>query len=163
MFKLNNRNTITRCEICSKLTIKTPERLYVLIMSRTRFRVNLHSIFAWMSRNSLLETGAIKIDRSGLLIVDFEHISHLVLVSLLLTEQVNAGWEVAWQLAKQFVYQVFYARYQVSFYLWRVRHVLKHCEVPKYYFDLCNWMMIQVSGKSVQLAQKTLVLSKNYQ
>ena len=26
MFKLNNRDTRTRCEICSKLTIKTPER-----------------------------------------------------------------------------------------------------------------------------------------
>ena len=26
MFKVNNRNTRTRCEICSKLTINTPER-----------------------------------------------------------------------------------------------------------------------------------------
>ena len=26
MLKVNNRNTRTRCEICSKLTIKTPER-----------------------------------------------------------------------------------------------------------------------------------------
>ena len=26
MFKVNNRNTRTRCEICAKLTIKTPER-----------------------------------------------------------------------------------------------------------------------------------------
>ena len=26
MFKVNNGNTRTRCEICSKLTIKTPER-----------------------------------------------------------------------------------------------------------------------------------------
>ena len=26
MFKVNNRHTRTRCEICSKLTIKTPER-----------------------------------------------------------------------------------------------------------------------------------------
>ena len=26
MFKVNNRNTRTMCEICSKLTIKTPER-----------------------------------------------------------------------------------------------------------------------------------------
>ena len=26
MFKVNNRNTRTRCKICSKLTIKTPER-----------------------------------------------------------------------------------------------------------------------------------------
>ena len=28
MFKVNNRNTRTRCEICSKLTIKTPEQRY---------------------------------------------------------------------------------------------------------------------------------------
>ena len=26
LFKVSNRNTRTRCEICSKLTIKTPER-----------------------------------------------------------------------------------------------------------------------------------------
>ena len=32
--------------------------LYVIIISRPHFRVNIHSIFAWMSRNSLLETGA---------------------------------------------------------------------------------------------------------
>ena len=33
--------------------------LYVLVMSRTHFRVNPHSIFAWMSRDSLLETSVI--------------------------------------------------------------------------------------------------------
>ena len=33
--------------------------LYVLIMSGTRFRVNWHSIFAWMSSKALLEAGAI--------------------------------------------------------------------------------------------------------
>ena len=27
LFKVNNANTSERCEICSKLTIKTPERL----------------------------------------------------------------------------------------------------------------------------------------
>ena len=53
MFKVNNRNTNTRCEICSKLKIKTLER-------RER-------------------------RRSGAFIVDLENISHLVLVSLLLT------------------------------------------------------------------------------
>ena len=26
MFKINNRNTKTRCEICSNLTLKTPEQ-----------------------------------------------------------------------------------------------------------------------------------------
>ena len=28
LLKVNNRNTRTRCEICSKLTIKTPERSF---------------------------------------------------------------------------------------------------------------------------------------
>ena len=53
MVKVNNRNTRTRCEICSKLTIKTPER------------------HQWR--------------RSGVFIVNFQYISHLVLVFLLLT------------------------------------------------------------------------------
>ena len=48
MFKVNNRNTRTRCEICSKLTIKTQE---------------------------LRQWG-----RSGVFIVHFEHILHLVLI-----------------------------------------------------------------------------------
>ena len=50
---VNNRNTRTRCEICSKLTIKTLERHH------------------W--------------HRSGFFIVNFEHISHLVLKFQLLT------------------------------------------------------------------------------
>ena len=53
LLKVNNRNTRTRCEICSKLTIKTPERRH------------------WR--------------RYSVFIVNFEHISHLVLVLLLLT------------------------------------------------------------------------------
>ena len=31
LFQVNNRNTRTSCEICSKLTIKTPERLFLLL------------------------------------------------------------------------------------------------------------------------------------
>ena len=57
LLKVNNRNTGTRCEICSKLTIK--------ILERRQRR------------------------RPGIFIVNFEHISHLVLVFLLLT---FAGW-----------------------------------------------------------------------
>ena len=53
LLKVNNKNTMTRCEICWKLTIKTPER--------RQFR------------------------RFGVFIVNFKHISHLVLVFLLLT------------------------------------------------------------------------------
>ena len=53
LLKVNDRNSRTRCEICSKLTIKIPERRH------------------WR--------------RSGIFIVNFEHILHLVLVFLLLT------------------------------------------------------------------------------
>ena len=53
MYEFNTRNTRTRCEICSELTIKSPER-----------RHWRHSVVYF---------------------VNYEHISHLVLVFLLLT------------------------------------------------------------------------------
>ena len=53
LLKVNNRNTRTRHEICSKLTTKRPERVH------------------W--------------SRSSVLVVNFEHTSHLILVFLLLT------------------------------------------------------------------------------
>ena len=53
LLKVNNRNTRTRCEICSKLTLMTPER------------------HQWR--------------RSGVFIVNFEHISHLAVMFLLKT------------------------------------------------------------------------------
>ena len=33
MFKVNNRNARTRCEICAKLTTKTPERRHYSSLS----------------------------------------------------------------------------------------------------------------------------------
>ena len=63
LFIVNNRNTRTRCEICSKLTIKTPGRLH------------------WR--------------RSGVFIVNFEHISTPCFsVSIVSFEHVIVGWEV---------------------------------------------------------------------
>ena len=61
MFKVNNRNTKTRCKICLKLTIKTPE---------------------WRQWR-----------RSGVFIVNFKHISRLVLLflSLTLSSLISAG------------------------------------------------------------------------
>ena len=62
MLKVNDRNTRSRYEICSKLTIKTPEQRQ------------------WR--------------RSGVSVVNFEHISHRVLsVSVVNFEHVIAGWE----------------------------------------------------------------------
>ena len=61
LLKLYNRNTRKKCEICSKLTIKTPKR--------SQWRC------------------------SGLLTVNFEHISHLFFsVSIVDFEQVNVCW-----------------------------------------------------------------------
>ena len=54
MFKVNNRNTRTRCEICSKLTINKPDQRH------------------WR--------------RSGVFIINFEHVSHFVLVFILAAE-----------------------------------------------------------------------------
>ena len=45
-----------KCNWCNSMD--SYFRLYVLVMSRTFFRVNPHSIVAWMSRNTLLEAGA---------------------------------------------------------------------------------------------------------
>ena len=45
MFKVNNRNTRTRCEIWSKLTIKTPERRYFTPCSSV-FIVNFEQVNA---------------------------------------------------------------------------------------------------------------------
>ena len=63
LLKVNNRNSRTRFEICSKLTVKTPER-HQWHHSGV-FIVNLASFFVF--------------------IVNFEHISYLVLLFLLLT------------------------------------------------------------------------------
>ena len=64
IFKVNNRDTRTKCEICSKLTIKTPERRY------------------WR--------------RSGVFIVNCEHVSHLVnfVNSIVNFELVNVHWVI---------------------------------------------------------------------
>ena len=74
LLKVNNRNTRTRCEIWSKLTIKIPERRQ------------------WR--------------RSGIFIVNFEHISHLscCTVSIINFEHVIAGWDFWGQKAMDGVF-----------------------------------------------------------
>ena len=59
MFKVNNRSTRTRCEICSKLTIKTPERRYFTPYSSV-FIVNFEQVNAgWEDVNSFKSTGPV--------------------------------------------------------------------------------------------------------
>ena len=70
LLKVNNRNTRTRREICSQLTIKTLKRR--LWRRSGVFTVNF-------------ELKESHWRRSCAFIVNFEHISHLALVFLLLT------------------------------------------------------------------------------
>ena len=76
MFKVNNRNTRIKCEICSKLTIKPLERRYSKLIIKTPER-------HW--RRSGVFIVNFEWRRSGVFIVNFEHISLLVLVFLSLT------------------------------------------------------------------------------
>ena len=71
LIKVNNINTRTRCELCSKLTIKTPERRHWC---------------RWCG--------------SGVFIFNFEHISHLVPLFLLL----NLIWQMPAGLMDNFIF-----------------------------------------------------------
>ena len=52
----------------------------------------------------------------------------------LIFRQFQRSYVLSWSAShKQLVYQVCYTRYQVSFYLWWIRPVLKYCKVSKYY------------------------------
>ena len=51
--------TAQTIELCCEYLAVRYIWLHVIIMPHTRFRVNLHSIVAWISGNSLLETSAI--------------------------------------------------------------------------------------------------------
>ena len=87
LFKVNSNNG-TRFEICSKLTIKTPERRH------------------WC--------------RSGVFIVNFEHISHLVQVFLLLTlnKYLPAGWSTCKYVVSDVLSNLKFKRYVAIKHLW---------------------------------------------
>ena len=71
LFKVNNKNDRKRCEICSKLTMKTPERRH-LYPIKTSEKQRFPDVFIGYRRR-----------RSGVFIVNFEYnISHLFLVFL---------------------------------------------------------------------------------
>ena len=63
MFKVTNRNSKTRCEICSKLTIKTPQRRQLDFSLTNEMIMRLHIIkIIWIkaisSKKQLIFNGA---------------------------------------------------------------------------------------------------------
>ena len=89
LLEVDNRNTRARCEICSKLAIKTLEQRH------------------WRL--------------SGVFIVNFEHISHLVLVFLLLTLNTQSP---AWN------WEYFFNNWGVL--IQGSAFLLAHPQIPKY-------------------------------
>ena len=81
VFKVNKRNFRTRCEICSKLTIKTPEQRKIC----SKLTIKTPEQRKIYSKLTIKTPEQRQWRRSGVLIVNFDHISHLVLVFLLLT------------------------------------------------------------------------------
>ena len=86
LLKVNNRNTRTRCEISSELTIKTPER-----RQADMFKVNNRNTRTRCAICSKLTIKTAELRQASFFIVNSEHISHPVLVFRLLT----AGWNSA--------------------------------------------------------------------
>ena len=78
LLKVNNKNIETRCKICSKLAIKTPERRQNFWETNTYPLIRTRMLF-WR--------------RSGVFTNNSEQILHLVLLFLLLTlsKQIPAG------------------------------------------------------------------------
>ena len=58
LLKVNNRNTKTGCEICSKLIIKTPERLRVFVVNFEHISY-LALVFLFLTLNMQLPAGKI--------------------------------------------------------------------------------------------------------
>ena len=80
MFKVNNRYIRTRCEICSKLTIKRPEQRQICSKLTMKTPERRH----WRRSNVFI----VNFNIFGVVvffIANFEHISHFVLVFILLT------------------------------------------------------------------------------
>ena len=78
LLKVNNNSTRKRSEICSNLTIKTPER-------RGRRCEKLTIVIDNCSKLTIVTSGRHYWLRSGVFAINFKHISHLNLVSILLT------------------------------------------------------------------------------
>ena len=89
MFKVNHRNTRTRCEICSKLTINTPERRHwrrsgIFIVYFEHFS-HLVLVFLLLTLSKQMPAGILEIrlyiycfnfqyDASSLIIFEYLHL-----------------------------------------------------------------------------------------
>ena len=60
------------------------------------------------------------------------------------------------------MYQVCHIRYHISFYLWLIGSILKHCKVPKYYGQdyLKIFFLLSTLPAMIQISEKMLIWFK---
>ena len=128
LFEFNTRNTRKRCEICSKLTIKTPERRQwprsvFLLLILNIFHAFFQGFYSWLwtskcylgrsFRFSLLITavGHIKLTDFGLSKMGLMNCKYLniFITSILLLEVsssgINQSTDLQWKLTELFLYR----------------------------------------------------------
>ena len=77
LLKVNNRNTRTKCEICSKLTIKTPEQRQSFTLCSSVSIVNLEHVIAGWIMNSYTSQNRIQCLKRGTMRENETFIYHL--------------------------------------------------------------------------------------
>ena len=107
--------------------------LYVLVMSRTRFRVNPHSIAAWMSRNSLFEAARSVCLRTKSLWVRFQLQSLKLQISCLLRAKSSLTFMLLWSVDSLWNAYVTYDKNIQPY--WRYSYV-SHYIIITYHFVL---------------------------
>ena len=114
LLKGNNRNTRTRCEICSKLTIKTPERCHWrrsgVSVANSEHISNLISVFLLLTLNMLLSAGVLIWSTS-----EVERLSqqHNILVQFFIYSSVLPKTET-FTYSRNLVFRVSYLAFQIS-------------------------------------------------
>ena len=78
-FKINNGNTRTLCEICSKLTIKTPKQRYwgrsVAFLVNFEQNLGIALLFLWSTLNKYMPAGTNTVHSSFTMTWFFEDLS----------------------------------------------------------------------------------------
>ena len=80
LLKVNNRNARTRCKICSKLIIKTPEQYQNVVIFDIEHISNLTLVFPLLTLNSKYRLEISFTESTLRLLVQFSNVSFLVAV-----------------------------------------------------------------------------------
>ena len=115
MFKVNNRNTRTKCEVCSKLTIKTPERRHCaigVVLVSLLLPLNIfHTLLKQMTAGKLPLVFTSKLQRSN------EEMKINSKINLQVTMS-SIGYIMNWLVWSLFIHRPEYIEYDIESRIW---------------------------------------------